>query len=151
VRKIDELAYTASDLNPDLILVTESWCNAETTNGALQIPGYKLLPDLRVDRHDTAAGVGGGLLVYARPGISIVPEEQRYDFNQHVNFKILTQGDELYFTLVYRPPRSTMAAYESLVSLIQSTRGRRVLIGDFNLPGIDWEGGQARGLVWQKS
>jgi hypothetical protein len=117
----------------------------------LTVPGYDLLPDLRVDWSDTAAGVEGGLLVYARPGVSILPEEQRYDFNQHVNFKVLTQGDELHFTLVYRPPRTTPAAYDSLANLIRPTRGRRVLIGDFNLPSIDWEGGQARGQVHQKS
>jgi hypothetical protein len=45
-RKIDELAYTVSDLKPDLILETESWCNGEITNGAIQVPGYDMLPDL---------------------------------------------------------------------------------------------------------
>jgi hypothetical protein len=107
------------------------------TNGALEVPGYDLIPDLRADRSDTAAGVGGWLLVYAKPGISILPEEQRYEFNQHVSFKLLTGGDELHFTLLYRPPRTTPESYENLASFIRSTAGKRFLIGDFNLPSID--------------
>jgi Reverse transcriptase (RNA-dependent DNA polymerase)/Endonuclease-reverse transcriptase len=150
VRKLDELAYTVNDLKPDLILVTESWCNEETTNGLLTVPGYNMIPDLRLDRQDTAQGVGGGLLVFAKPEINILPEEQRYDFTQHVNFKVLTSGDEIQFTLVYRPPRTNQAAYDSLAGLIKSTRGNRILIGDFNLPGIDWEGGLARGAGPEK-
>jgi hypothetical protein len=140
VRKIDELAYTVEDLKPDIVLVTESWCNDEVTNGLLTVPGYNLLPDLRVDRQDTAAGVGGGLLVYAKPNIDILPEQQRYDFTQHVNFKVLTAGEELHLSLVYRPPRTSPEAYDSMANFIRSTRGNRVLIGDFNLPNIDREG-----------
>jgi Reverse transcriptase (RNA-dependent DNA polymerase)/Endonuclease-reverse transcriptase len=83
--------------------------------------------------------------VYGRPEINIVKEDQRYDFVQHVNFKILTHGDELHFTLIYRPPRTNPEAYENLANFIRSTKGNRVLIGDFNLPSIDWEGGAARG------
>jgi Reverse transcriptase (RNA-dependent DNA polymerase)/Endonuclease-reverse transcriptase len=145
VRKIDELSFTVSDLKPDIVLITESWCNNEVTNGLLTVPGYNLIPDLRMDREDTAAGVGGGLLVYAKPEINILQEETRYNFIQHVNFKVLTSGDELHFTLVYRPPRTSVESYDSMAHLIKSTTGNRILIGDFNLPGIDWEGGQARG------
>jgi hypothetical protein len=32
VKKIDELAYVAGNLAPDIILITESWCNSEITD-----------------------------------------------------------------------------------------------------------------------
>jgi hypothetical protein len=150
VRKIDELAYTVEDLKPDIVLITESWYNDEVTNGLLTVPGYNLLPDLRVDRQDTAAGVGGGLLVYAKPEVNILPEQQRYEFTQHVSFKVLAAGEELHMSLVYRPPRTNPEAYDSMASFIRSTRGKRILIGDFNLPNIDWEGGLARGAGPEK-
>jgi hypothetical protein len=75
----------------------------------------------------------------------ILPEQQRYDFTQHVNFKVLTAGEELHLSLVYRPPRTSPEAYDNMANFIRSTRGNRVLIGDFNLPNIDWEGGLAWG------
>ena len=65
VGKINELACTVSDMEPDLILITETWCNSDITNAHLCIAGYELQPDLRVDGEDTKGGRGGGLLVYS--------------------------------------------------------------------------------------
>jgi hypothetical protein len=145
VSKIDELTCVANDFKPDLILITECWCNEMTTNAMLTIPEYDLIPDLRCDREDTAAGVGGGLLVYARHGVQTAPVEKRYDFTQHTSFKLLSKGEEIEITLVYRPPRQTVESYQNLADFIKTTKGNRILIGDFNVPGIDWENGQARG------
>ncbi len=50
IGKVNELACTVSDLNPDLILLTETWCNNEITNAYLTIPGFEVQTDLRVDR-----------------------------------------------------------------------------------------------------
>ena len=44
----------AIDVKPDLILITESWCNSETTDAFLTIPDYSM--QLRKDREDTAQG-----------------------------------------------------------------------------------------------
>ena len=38
--KINELAVQAVDQCPDIILLTETWCNASTSNATLAIPGY---------------------------------------------------------------------------------------------------------------
>jgi hypothetical protein len=37
-------------MTPDLILLTETWCNEQILNAFLDIPGYELLQDLRKDR-----------------------------------------------------------------------------------------------------
>jgi hypothetical protein len=58
----------------------------------LTLPGFDL--QLRLDREDTTAGVGGGLLVYAKSDVVVLPEEKRYDFTQHVNFKLVSNGEE---------------------------------------------------------
>ena len=60
------------DQCPDIILLTETWCNANTLDAALAIPGYQLETDLRTDRRDTTNGMGGGLLVYSRLGLKIL-------------------------------------------------------------------------------
>ena len=62
VNKIDELRSVASDLKPDIILINESWTNEDITKAYLSIQGYELLAGK--DREDTAAGRGGGLLIY---------------------------------------------------------------------------------------
>ena len=66
VGKIDELASTATEIGPDLILLTEGWCSGEISHAFLNIPGYEMQQDLRLDREDTTGGRGGGLLVYSK-------------------------------------------------------------------------------------
>ena len=71
--KINELALNAADSNPDIILLTETWCNQTIPDAALNLQNYALETDLRRDRTDTKNGVGGGLLVYAKTGTRILP------------------------------------------------------------------------------
>jgi hypothetical protein len=70
-RKLDELAAVTQDLAPDIILLTETWCNETVQNAALSIENYMLETELRKDRTDTGNGIGGGLLVYSRAGLKI--------------------------------------------------------------------------------
>jgi hypothetical protein len=92
--KIDELECIANDIKPDLILLTESWCRDEISNSFLQIQGYDLQPELRMDRADTTAGVGGGLLVYGKQGLLIMPCKNETQFNQHCSFKVKNGKEE---------------------------------------------------------
>jgi hypothetical protein len=41
-------------------------------NAFLAVPGYNIQPDLRKDRQDMTRGIGGGLIVYARTGVTIL-------------------------------------------------------------------------------
>ena len=40
VSKVKDLEVISSEKNPDIILITESWCYSETSNNVLNIPGY---------------------------------------------------------------------------------------------------------------
>ncbi len=64
--KMSELDIMVNQINPDLILLTETWLNPCICNAAVNLEGYEIIPDLRKDRQDTAGGVGGGLLVYVK-------------------------------------------------------------------------------------
>ena len=59
MKKVDELGCVADLNKPDLILVTESWCNEDISNAFLSLDGYELILDLRMDRETTARGRGG--------------------------------------------------------------------------------------------
>jgi hypothetical protein len=65
VSKLGELTAISQDLEPDLILLTETWCNESVSNASLALENYRLETDLRRDRSDAKNGIGGGLLVYA--------------------------------------------------------------------------------------
>ena len=151
---MNELAAVSEDIKPDIILLTETWCNDSIVNVSLQLPGYNLETDLRRDRVDTGGGVGGGLLVYSREGLKIVLNDKHMDntFNQFCDFKIATGGQPLNIVLVYRPPSAGADNTEKLCEILRKLETNTIVIGDFNLPGVVWEereggGAKARQLV----
>ena len=81
VIKVDELSCIANDFKPDIILVVETWCHPDIGDALLNLDGYELIPGLRCDRDDTAQGRGGGLLVYAREGISVFSLDNQVDIH----------------------------------------------------------------------
>jgi hypothetical protein len=42
VNKINELNVVAADLEPDLIMITETWCNNIISDAYLNIKGYEI-------------------------------------------------------------------------------------------------------------
>jgi hypothetical protein len=70
--KLCELKVISQDLNPDIILLTEAWCNGSVKNASLTIENYKLETELHRDRSDTANGIGGGLLGYSKQDTKIL-------------------------------------------------------------------------------
>ena len=125
---------------PDIVLITETWCNKETNMAVLNINGYNIDPELRQDREDTLNGIGGGLLVYFKDGLLINPRNVANNFNQFLQFEVTSEDDvNLNITLVYRPPSSNDENTEELCKLLESTDTNSIIIGDFNFPKIDWK------------
>ena len=73
MNKINDLCVLINDSDPDVILITETWCSEEISNAMLNIPEYFIEPELRLDRTDTMNGVGGGLLVYVKDSLIVKP------------------------------------------------------------------------------
>jgi hypothetical protein len=134
------LSVIAAEQEPDIILITESWCNASINNALLSLPGYEVQQDLRLDREDTADGRGGGLLVYSKQGLNILSLDSGVDFIQHRKFLV----KDLNCYLIYRPPNGSVANMTNLAELISRAGKNSIFIGDFNLPGVDWTTGQSR-------
>lgn len=55
--KLDELKLNISDKNPDVIMVTVTWCSGTVTDAFLSISDYDIV--VRIDRSDTTGGRGG--------------------------------------------------------------------------------------------
>ena len=128
------MSCTAKDLDPDFILLTESWCSEEISDAFLTIPGYDLQPELRQDREDTAGGRGGGLLVYTKTGVEILALDKTVNFNQYCKFSVR----DVTVYLLYRPPSGGQGSIADLTNLVRSVEERSILIGDFNLPEVEW-------------
>ena len=143
--KINELATYSAVSQPDIILLSESWCNNSTHTASLSIPNYQLETDLRLDRQDTGSGMGGGLLVYTKVGIKILSCDKfkQNAFNQFCAFYLRTSSVKLTIILAYRPPTSNKENLIQLCDLVQNMEENTILIGDINLPSIDWRNGTA--------
>ena len=143
--KISELEAVASDNQPDLILICESWCNSNISNVNLCIEGYELQQDLRCDRTDTANGIGGGLVVYSRNGLEVLSCDIVSDYNQYCKFMLKSESETCFFYLIYRPPSSREENFNKLCDLLKGAEKNSIFVGDFNLPGIDWTTGRGEG------
>ena len=139
VKKIDELSATVVEINPDIILVTETWCNDRVSTPYLNINGYRI--ELRLDRSDTSNGIGGGIIVYIKSDLTILPNDQtEVKFDQSLSCRIQQQNKDsptdIY--VIYRSPNSNESNDMELCRLVSNLESDSVLIGDFNYPRINW-------------
>jgi hypothetical protein len=130
----------AAEDKPDVILITESWCNSEVQNSELEIAGYNLVTELHRDRQDTQHGLGGGLLTYTKSGMAVQENEKfkNNPFIQFTAFSIMARCP-LHIALVYRPPNSGRQNLQHLCDLLENLDQNTIVIGDFNLPDIQCE------------
>jgi hypothetical protein len=137
--KIAELAATAEILSPDVIFISETWTHKNVNSATLTLPGYRL--EERKDREDTTNGIGGGLAIYVKEKFITLPYNMRSEFNQFAGIRLKTKGSPLSITLIYRPPSSGAGNTAELCKLLSSLERNSFVLGDCNLPGIDWERG----------
>jgi hypothetical protein len=131
---------TVADEQPDLIFIAETWCGPHITNAELTVAGYQLDAELRRDRADTTSGIGGGLLVYCKTGITLKPTSRFKEskFNQFVEFAIVAESP-LNFIVLYRPPNSGHENLQELCEILKNLEKETIVVGDFNLPEVNWE------------
>ena len=146
--KKNELELVVYDNEPDLVLITETWCHKDRldiTDAFLEIDGYEIVSELRQDRNDTVLGRGGGILVYKKIGLDVFINDDNSSFNQFCSFDIMNGNEKLTFYVIYHSPNSSKENTSELCQLLEKTKENNfnVLIGDFNLPDIDWNNSTA--------
>ena len=138
VNKFDDFSALVSDLNPDIIGVTESWTNADINDAEILLPGYTLF---RCDR--PTDNKGGGVLLYVRSSLNPVCFIPKSKYPEHIWCKLnIAKNVELVVGVCYRSTNSEIFDYDShsaLCNLISEVSSKHVLLmGDFNYPSIDW-------------
>ncbi|CAB4008436.1 Hypothetical predicted protein, partial [Paramuricea clavata] len=119
----------------DFICICETWLN-ETVLSSELLPGYSIF------RRDRVGKIGGGVLVAVKSNIHAT---RRMDLEREnvelvvVEFATESNKTALLYTF-YRPPNSCPDVIQYLNASLQSNPQSSciILIGDFNLPAIDW-------------
>lgn len=123
-------------LEPDIIGVTE--VNPKSTSWQLEqqdlnLPGYGLYCNLK----------GRGVALYIRDSISVSDVNQPDYESASWCMVNLKNNDVLLVGVVYRSPSSTDGQNSQLIQMLTEMVQRKpshlLIMGDFNLPGIDWE------------
>ena len=128
-----DLVYSG---NYDVVCVCETWLNNSVLSSEI-LPNYGT-----VYRRDRSGRVGGGVLVVVKSGIQAT---RRYDLEiddtELIVIEVVTSNSKpvILYTF-YRPPDSTPDVFQSLNNSLQRNKesSRIVMIGDFNLPSLQW-------------
>ena len=148
--KLDLLQTHVYDNKPELIAVCESFTHCDIGDALIGVEGYELIS--RKDGRDTTNGKCRGLLIYAKTGLQAmhcpIPGEDTVTEMSSVKVPWGIGGggkqEFLQVVLVYRPPRVPGSEEdggntEQLYKVLGSLNGNVVVVGDFNMPSIDWE------------
>ena len=131
--------------NIDLFFCTESWLTPFISDGMVTIDNYNVL------RSDRSHSPGGGVVAYYKNNLNIKLNVINYSTFDSVlsNFEFLCidlydNGLRTRFLCIYLPPKfsictSTIKTVCKLIDNFSSALFPCFVIGDFNLPKINWE------------
>ena len=141
--KYDEFRCRVSELNPDIIGITEVW-----QKDKFSIRGYH--PAFRKDRPEKQ--IGGGVLLLARDHLEVLEcQEMNEDpFEDSVWCIVKTsKQDKTLIGVCYRSPSSVKDNNEKLITLLQKAKSVQVssllIMGDFNYNQVKWMEGYVEG------
>ena len=139
INKREELHNIISEREPDIIGITESWCNPDILDSEITIAGYDLF------RKDRILRGGGGVLLFIKTRYGAILNKRMEDYNiEDTLFCDITLGkkDKLLIGIIYRSPNlhdDLNAAIFNQIQKMEDTDSSHILLfGDFNFPEINW-------------
>ena len=128
------------DIKPNIIAITEVKSKnkkCQTTLSEFNLLGYNVISnDLDFESNSR------GIVIYIDTKIEYSIIECKTKFKESLVIKIrVSAKEELYLCVVYRSPNSTAENNKLLLQIVTEMSGNNnnvIFIGDFNLPGIDW-------------
>lgn len=137
--KLQELQFYIKEYDLHILGICETWLNDNITDAELFIKDFCMF---RKDRNLVKDGRGGGVLMYVRNSLNVLPVNDLNSLNnESVWCKILDcDRKETLVGVVYRSPNCDAVETESIISMLKSLTSQSVVVmGDFNFPNIDWE------------
>ena len=139
--KIDELIALIQVENFDVIALNETWLDTESKNllAEVAIHGYKVF---RVDK-PTQTGRGGGSIMYVKNTLNPIERILSATCTREIIQVDINPKNSVHLKLVliYRNPRITAANNDEFYTMLEEillSQHECVIMGDFNLPNIDW-------------
>ena len=137
--------------NPDIIVGTETWLRPEIKNSEIFPASFN------VYRKDRADGYGGVLVAVKTNYVTELITSPRTNSDTETVFVKVTLASDskLIIGAVYRPTNNDIAYAESVTTQIQSVLKKHPkavhwIIGDFNLPDVDWQTQSVEGYQYPK-
>jgi len=132
----------ASEYNASVICLTESWLSAVYPDAFLGLQNSH-----NVFRKDKNESVGGGVCALVAKHLSCSQVQLELNDVHTIDllvFDVAFQAMKVRFILCYRPPKSSepaVRAFNNVLNIISdciNCTWPTIMLGDFNLPDIDW-------------
>jgi len=144
--KLPELQALLSVKHPSLVFITESWLDCSITDNVINPSA-----DYSIYRHDRAMRVGGGVMAMVSKQmhsyqISIPKQFQLVEIEC---FEVVVDHSTYRFIVLYRPPefnavgRDYMRRLHECLTYLCNTSNSVIIVGDLNLPDVDWSANTA--------
>lgn len=132
--KINDFNSLVSIHSPSIIAITETWLDSEFPSSLLQLDSYNIFRQDR-DSH------GGGVLI----AVNKLIHSSRVDIDSQSELVAVDVyfNRTIRFVVAYNPDRVNLNRLDSFFADLTSVtrfRGPCVVVGDFNMPGVDWNG-----------
>ena len=140
MNKLNELNALVQIKNPGVVGICETHTYSDIPNSIICPEGYNIL---RKDRNK----YGGGVAILIRTDIMVktVNVPSIYDKLELICTDIAVRGTMFRIIVYYRPPHYNShdldylsASIDCISSLMSSCTHNTILLGDFNLPNVDW-------------
>ena len=132
--KVNLLSDFARSSRLDIVCITESHLLQHVPNSFVQIPNYTLV------RNDVNGAVyKHGVCAYVSNNITL--GDVSAPIPNILTFHLVSYN--VFVVVVYRPPSNSTAENEQACTFLRSFCADKevILMGDFNLPGLDWING----------
>ncbi len=135
--KLCELEILRDSGDFDIICITETWCNESISNAMLCGRDFY---SVRKDRSDR---IGGGVCILIRKNLkySNIDLPEKNVSTECVGISLFFQNRTIRLFCAYNPPNAVREYSQLLFDLLASnctSDDSVVVVGDFNLPKIDW-------------
>eukprot|EP00116_Pleurobrachia_bachei_P000853 sb/3461115/ len=131
------LALKERNVNVPFIGITESWLKEFHLDAQVSIPGYRAL------RADRASRQGGGVILFVDEGIPVKWSDSFDNGTCEVVFSRMSTCS-MSVAVLYRPPDAPFESFSNALNFLKEQiekepTGDLIIMGDFNLPVIDWD------------
>ena len=137
--KLNDLEVLVKLNNFDIVCITETWLSEKIPDAMLSFNGI-----YRVFRKDRESR-GGGVCILVKGTLSATAITFCVNDVEIIAVNIGHGNEKLIVANIYRPPGSTVEHKLYILNLVSclnqlftNTKSKVVLVGDLNLPHIDW-------------